>query len=95
LAVEKGTQRILDGWDLERLISRVCQYCGVKEDRLTQKAWGNDLSLAKALICLWGSQELKLRAHPLSISQPAVSQWVKRGEEYCREQGIEFEVIDS
>jgi hypothetical protein len=99
LAVEKGTQRILDGWDLERLISRVCQYCGVKEDRLTQKARGNDLSLAKALICLWGSQELKLSlreiAHPLSISQPAVSQWVKRGEEYCREQGIEFEVIDS
>jgi hypothetical protein len=94
LAVEKGTQRILDGWDLERLISRVCQYCGVKEDRLTQKARGNDLSLAKALICLWGSQELKLSlremAHPLSISQPAVSQWAKRGEEYCREQGIEF-----
>ncbi|MES9994182.1 MAG: transposase [Candidatus Thiodiazotropha sp.] len=99
LTVEKATQRIQAGWDLDRLIHRVCLYCGVKEDRLTQKARANDLSLAKALICHWGSQELNLSlreiANRLSISQPATSHWVNRGGEYCREVGIDFEVIDS
>jgi REP element-mobilizing transposase RayT len=99
LSIEKGTQRIQAGWDLDRLIRRVCLYCGVKEEQLAQKARANDLSLAKALICFWGSRELNLSlreiAHRLAISQPATSQWVKRGREYCRELEIDFEVIDT
>ncbi len=98
LTVEKGTQRIQAGWDLDQLIHSVCLYCGIKEERLGKKARDNDLSLAKSLICLWGTQELNIRmreiAHRLSISQPAVSQWVNRGCEYCRELGIDFETID-
>jgi putative transposase len=99
LRVEQATQRARAGWDLDRLIHRVCEYCGVKEERLAQKARRNDLSLAKALICLWGSQELNLSlreiAQRLSISQPATSQWVKRGREYCRDMRVDFAVIDS
>jgi DNA-binding MarR family transcriptional regulator len=99
LTVEQATQRIQAGWDLDRLIHRVCLYCDVKEEQLAQKARDNNLSLAKALICLWGSQELNLSlreiAQRLSISQPAASKWVKRGREYCRELRVEFEVIDS
>jgi hypothetical protein len=94
LSIEKGTQRIQAGWDLDRLIRRVCLYCGIKEEQLAQKARANDLSLAKALICFWGSRELNLSlheiAHRLAISQPATSQWVKRGREYCRELEIDF-----
>jgi hypothetical protein len=89
LSIEKGTQRIQAGWDLVRLIRRVRQYCGIKEEQLAQKARANDLSLAKALICFWGSREMSLSlreiAHRLAISQPATSQWVKRGGEYCRQ----------
>ncbi|MGD9171839.1 MAG: hypothetical protein PVI97_17590, partial [Candidatus Thiodiazotropha sp.] len=99
LSIEKGTQRIQAGWDLDRLIRRVCLYCGIKEEQLAQKARANDLSLAKALICFWGSRELNLSlreiAHRLAISQPATSQWVERGREYCRELEIDFEVIDT
>jgi hypothetical protein len=99
LTVEQDTQRIQAGWDLDRLIHRACLYCDVKEEQLAQKARDNNLSLAKALICLWGSQELNLSlreiAQRLSISQPAASKWVKRGREYCRELRVEFEVIDS
>ena len=99
LTLEQATQRKQDGWDLERLIHRVCLYCGIKEYALAQKARGNDLSLAKALICLWGSQELNLSlreiAQRLSISQPAVSQWVRRGRGYCCELELDFEAIAS
>jgi hypothetical protein len=99
LTVERTTQRIQAGWDLDRLIHRVCLYCGVKEEQLAQKARDNNLSLAKALICLWGSQELNLSLREitqrLSINQPATSKWVKRGREYCRELRVEFEAIDS
>jgi REP element-mobilizing transposase RayT len=98
LNLEKATQRIQAGWDLDTLIRRVCAYWNVDEEQLHRKARANDLARAKALICLWGSQELRLSlrdiAQRLSISQPAVTQWISRGRKICGEERLEFEVID-
>lgn len=83
-----------DGWNLEKLISRVCRYCDVSEDRLLTKSRSNNLSVAKTLICHWGSEKLGYSAREiaarLGISQPAVSRWNKLGRTYCGREGIEF-----
>ncbi len=85
------------GWDLDGLICRVCEYCAIQPDELTQKGRANNLSLAKALICFWGTQNLavttQVLADRLDISQPAASKSSKRGREYCRAQGIEMEKV--
>jgi predicted transcriptional regulator len=65
---------------------------------LRVKGRANALSKAKALICHWGTQELGLTmrdiAEHLAITQPAVSNWVKKGKEYCDDQDLEFSVVE-
>ena len=84
---EKAAWEFL-GMDLETLLIGVCQYCGVELEQLRQKGRANNVSLAKALICYWGTQNLEftstiILADRLRISQPAISQSSKRGREYC------------
>jgi len=99
LNIDAATQRSRDGWNVDTLIRRVCSYCEIEEEQLRQKARANHLARAKALVCLWGTQELKLSmreiAQKLSISQPAVSQWVNRGREYCAKEALNFTDLDS
>ncbi len=99
LLIEERSQRQQQGWSLARLIENVCVYCDVEQKQLLSKARANTLSQAKALICFWGTQELGYTmreiANRLAISQPAVSNWVKQGQMYCKEQGVEFKVIEN
>ena len=85
------------GWDLEKLIRRVCSYCDVSEERLLTKARSNKLSVAKTLICHWGAEKLGCSTREiavrLGISQPAVSRWNKLGRSYCERERIEFRNI--
>lgn len=75
-----------EGWDLERLVSRACQYCGIEEHRILEKSRCGPPSMAKALICYLGTQQLGLTsraiADRLRISQPAVSKWTRKGRQY-------------
>ena len=85
------------GWDIKTLIQRVCAYCEIAPNQLKQKGRSNNLSLAKALICYWGTEHIGATTNELAdrlgMSQPAASQSSKRGREYCREQSIEMEGI--
>ncbi len=77
------------GWDLQSLIRSVCGYCNIDERELMQKGRSNSISLAKGLICYWGTRHLKVTTHELAnslgVSQPAASQSSRRGMEYCRD----------
>jgi REP element-mobilizing transposase RayT len=98
LAMEKRTSRQQAGWDLDALVECVCHYCEVDKNHLTRKSRNNSLSLAKGLISYWGTEELGLTmreiARCLSISQPAVSNWVRQGKAYCDEEALTLDAID-
>lgn len=100
LQLDEVTHFQQQGWDLSRLINRVCDYCQVERESLQNKGRGNALSLAKALVCYWGTKKLGLKstelATALGMSQPAVSKSVKRGSVYCRDNKLELtDLMDS
>jgi putative transposase len=72
-----------DGWDLEKLIQKICDLLDIHPDDLLMKSRKSDASRAKAMICYWGTNKLGLKAGDIAkrlrISQPAVSKWVAKG----------------
>ena len=84
LAINRKTQLDNAGWDIEKLIEYICREIGVENQSLLSKGRNNKISHARALVCYFAFKELCLSssviATRLAISQPAVSQSVKRGE---------------
>ncbi len=97
LSLERRTQRETEGWTLEAIVAGVCSHYDIEESRLIKKARNNVVSEAKGLICFFSTEQLGLPmrevAQHLQISQPAVPNWVKKGEQYCHEFGITFEGV--
>jgi len=94
LTVEKKEAYACAGWTLGKLVEKVCLYCNVREVQLYAKARSNNLSKAKSLICYWGVEELGIShrelSKRLSISQPAISLWVKKGRDFSSREGLVF-----
>jgi len=87
------------GLHFEELIEGVCNYCDIGKSELTKKGRANALSLAKSLICYWGSVSMgvstTLISNTLQISQPSISKSVHRGRAYCEEKKLNLEDIFS
>ncbi len=84
-------------FDFEDLVACVCSYCDIKQSELTRKGRANSLSLAKTLICYWGSDVMGISttqiANKLQISQPSISKSVRRGRAYCQENKLSIEDV--
>ena len=97
LSTEKTQKLARAGWDIDELARWVCNYAGISQDRMVSKARGGKLSEAKSIFCYQGSNELGLTlreiADFLSISQPSVSAWVKKGELFCKAHDISLESL--
>jgi putative transposase len=82
------------GWDLNRIVNKVCRMLSVDPDYLHKKGRANDLSSAKALICYLGYYQLGINGKELAryfgISRPSVSQAIKRGEKFVKENDIKL-----
>jgi len=82
------------GWDLAKLVKKVCEHNGIKPVELMQKGRQDKVSIAKSLICYWAMQVLGVSSTDLvaylGISQPAVSKASKRGAQYCQQHGINW-----
>ena len=85
------------GWDLQRLVEKVCETVGIDQSDLALKGRQNAISTAKSLICYWGTQVLGISSTDIStflcVSQPAVSKASKQGAKYCQQQGIGWEDV--
>jgi len=82
------------GWNLTKLVKRVCAYTEVDVEDLKQKGRQNAIALSKNLICYWGTQELGITTSELAIylgiSAPAVSKAKIRGADYCKQYSLEW-----
>jgi len=97
LSLEIKTLRQQQGWTLDAVIDRVCKAYVVDARDLKKKARANNLSIAKSLICCWGTEELGLTMLEIGLkmgmSQQAISKWVKKGRDYCRSENIDIDSL--
>ena len=80
-----------DGYDLDAVAERVCQQTGIEMERLWSKGKQPGTVQARSVFCYWANRELGKKttelAKLLQLSQPAVSQSVRRGEKLCKKHG--------
>jgi len=92
--IDERTKMHQQGWDITNLIEEVCAYFEVSPTDIVKKGRQNKISNAKNVICYWGTQVLGLASTELTnylhLSQPSISKASKRGEDYCRQFGIEW-----
>jgi hypothetical protein len=84
-----------EGWTLDKLISGICRLYEINEKALLKKTRHVNSSIAKSLICYWGTEVLGLSAKDiamrLQITHPAVSYRIKLGRQHCESNSIAFE----
>jgi hypothetical protein len=82
-----------EGWNLGRLLSEVCHMLSIHPDDLHKKGRANKLSYAKGLISYLGYYRLGITGAELArffgISRPSVSEAVKRGERFAKDNNID------
>lgn len=95
LTVDLRTALERVGWDLEKLINHVCHLHDVSSERLLNKTRHRKTSVAKSVICYWGTECLGLSAREiatrLGLTHPAVSYRTRMGRRYCESKGVKFE----
>ena len=94
---ERQYQLEADGFTIDQVAQRVAAILGVKFEQIWEKGKYPQTVKARSLLCYWAVRELGISATELArrigISQPAISQSVKRGETIAKENG--FELMDS
>ncbi len=85
------------GFNIDQVAERVAALLGVKCEQVWKKGKHPKTVKARSLLCYWLVRELGITttelARRIGISQPAISQSVKRGETIAKENGLEL--IDS
>ena len=93
---ERQYQLEADGFTIDQVAQRVATILGVKFEQIWEKGKYPQTVKARSLLCYWAVRKLGLSATELArrigMSQPAISQSVKRGEAIAKENG--FELMD-
>jgi REP element-mobilizing transposase RayT len=93
---ERRYQLETDGFTIDQVAQRVAAVLGVKFEQIWEKGKYRQTVKARSLLCYWAVRELGISATELArrigMSQPAISQSVKRGETIAKENG--FELMD-
>ena len=91
---ERQYQLEADGFTIDQVAQRVASILGVKYEQVWEKGKHPQTVKARSLLCYWAVRELCISATELArrigISQPAISQSVKRGEAIAKENGFEL-----
>jgi REP element-mobilizing transposase RayT len=88
-AYERRYELKLRGYDLERIVKRVAEICGMGEKEVFSKGRQKKKVKARSLLCYWAVREagisLRTIAKQLGISAPEVGYAVERGEAIVQE----------
>ena len=95
--LERQYQLEAEGFTVDQVAKRVAAILGIKSEHVWKKGKHPQTVKARSLLCYWAVRELGMSATELArrigISQPAISQSVKRGEAIAKENG--FELMES
>ncbi|MGD8990727.1 MAG: transposase [Desulfobacterales bacterium] len=91
---ERQYQLEADGFTVDRIADRVASILGLKSEDVWKKGKHPQIVKARSLLCFWAVHELGITATELAtrigMSQPAISQSVKRGEVVAHENGLKL-----
>jgi hypothetical protein len=91
---ERQHQLEAEGFTIDQVAQRVAAILGVKFEQIWEKGKYPQTVKARSLLCYWAVRELGVSATELArrigISQPAISQSVKRGAAIAKENGFEL-----
>ena len=95
--IQRQCRSEADGFNIDQVAQRVAAILGVKCEHVWEKGKHPQTVKARSLLCYWAVGELGISATELArrigITQPAISQSVKRGEAIAKING--FERMDS
>ena len=84
-----------EGWDMNKLVKRVCEIIGVDEKEIKRESRRSKLSQARSLIAYFGNKELGIRGVELAryfgITKSSISSAIKRGYKIAHEN--EYRII--
>jgi REP element-mobilizing transposase RayT len=93
---ERQYQLEAQGVSVDQIARRAAKLLGVKTEQIWKKGKHPQTVKARSLLCYWAVHELGISATELArrigITQPAISQSIKRGETIARENGFEFHI---
>lgn len=91
---ERKYQLEADGFTVDKVADRVASILGLKSEDVWKKGKHPQIVKARSLLCFWAVHELGITATELAtrigISQPAISQSVKRGEVIANNSKLEL-----
>jgi REP element-mobilizing transposase RayT len=91
---ERQYQLKAAGFNIEHVAERVAELLGIKCEQVWEKGKYPQIVKARSLLCYWSVRQLGIKttdlARRIGITQPAISQNVKRGETIAKENGLEL-----
>jgi putative transposase len=92
---ERRYQLKAAGFSIDRVAQKVAAMLGIQCEQVWGKGKHPQTVMARSLLCYWAVRELGISATELArrigVTQPAISQSVKRGEAIVKENGFELE----
>ncbi len=86
--IKKTEKYKKQGWNIERLVKKVCGIYSLEAKKIKKRARGTEISQARSLFAFWGYKELGISGKELSrylgISQSSLSEAIERGEVFAQ-----------
>jgi len=83
-----------EGYDLDKLIERVGAHVGMSPEEILDRGKERHKVEARSMLCFWATDRLGISqeelATRLKLTQPAVSQAVRRGKDLAKSQSFSF-----
>jgi putative transposase len=83
-----------EGYDLDKLIERVGEVVGMSPEEMMERGRERGKVEVRSILCYWATASLGIRqthlAKLLKLTQPAVSQAVRRGKDLAKSQSYSF-----
>ncbi|MBN1823863.1 MAG: transposase [Endomicrobiales bacterium] len=87
--IEKREKLKKEGWDINRLVKKVCKMTGVNEKEIKRYSKRSKLSRARSLVAYFGSKELGISGAELAryfgITRSSISEAIVRGHSIANE----------
>jgi putative transposase len=79
------------GYDLQKLLQRVAKIMDMSSEAIMDPGKNRKGVQARSILCYWATDQLRISqtqlAHMLNLTQPAVSEAVKRGKQLAKMHG--------
>jgi hypothetical protein len=93
-ALERKEKLRQQGWNIEKLIERVCELLKIRKEDIAKRGREDSVSQARSLVAYWGRKELGISGTELAayfgITKQSIGDATARGEQLARVKGYKL-----